>query len=84
MQSSGESYFSKMIGAERFAADDIAGAQSPSDLELLAAEARAACAGHPRLPQFEAIIAARQRLLARAQALLDEIACYEPGEEDRW
>ena len=63
---------------------DIAPAQSVRDLELLAAEARAAFAGHPDLPHFEVTISAKQRLLSRAQALLDEIARGEPGEEDRW
>ena len=62
----------------------IAAAQSVRDLELLAAEARSALAGHPDLARFEVTISAKQRLLARAQALLDEIALIEAGEEDRW
>ena len=63
---------------------EIAAAGSVRDLELLAAEVRAALAGHSDLSHFEATISARQRLLARAHALLEEIARVEVGEEDRW
>ena len=64
--------------------EEIAAAPSVSDLELLAAEARAALPGHPQLAQLEATISARQRLLSRARALLDEIARCDAGEEATW
>lgn len=64
--------------------EEIATTQSVSGLELLAAEARSALAGHPELAQLEAAISARQRLLSRAGALLDEIARCDAGEEAWW
>ena len=85
VQSWDEQRFTNHVILLEWMTEEIATAQSVSELELLAAEARSALAGHPmELAQLEATISARQRLISRAGALLDEIARCDAGEEAWW
>ena len=84
MQSRDEQRFTNHVIRLELVTEEIATAQSVSGLELLAAEARSVLAGHPELARLEATISARQRLISRAGALLDEIARCDAGEEAWW
>ena len=57
--------------------DAATAAASTAELEMLRVYARAALADDPRRPALERLIDARLRLVATAQALVDEVRRFD-------